>query len=397
MVLIPLAISASAYGSHSTGDFVLPPMVLIPPAIYESSGCASTYGSDSTGPVWYLGERVVRQHSRLEPVVPQDPPDTMMDDNLLISALHVDSSHGKPAEYGLFLDARGRDAYERFIEERLTPRVELVAENPSGSDEFIEPAPPAARHTQNSIPPGAGQIWVMERLSLVEAPQNPVKYSAKGFFSSKRIHVNKSQHEWILILVDRGVLVRWTVPWWGIRSMVHTRLSTFVRVASLTTLTFYFPSRYWESHSTLEVTPLARCDHKISAHYHVWMNATDTMSRGEARRAEQKDHAKSKRLDCDSIETLAAKSRAVSTKDRLGPKKVPVWNRLERLLPLRIDPNAAERRLGPKEMLGGDAKGKGKAVVEDRPKRRKWVRKPKGESSDAEKDGVKEQEEKRTE
>lgn len=70
----------------------------------------------------------MRQHSRLEPVVPQDPPDTMMDDNLLISALHVDSSHGKPAEYGLFLDARGRDAYERFIEERLTPRVELVAE-----------------------------------------------------------------------------------------------------------------------------------------------------------------------------------------------------------------------------------------------------------------------------
>lgn len=41
----------------------------------------------------------------------------------------------------------------------------------------------------------------MERLSHVEVPQNPAKYSAKGFFSRKRFHVNKSQHEWILILV----------------------------------------------------------------------------------------------------------------------------------------------------------------------------------------------------
>lgn len=125
------------------------------------------------------------------------------------------------------------------------------------------------------------------------------------------------------------------------------------------------------------MTPLARGDHKISTEYRVWMNATDTMSCAKARRAKQKDHARSKRLDCDSTETPAAKSRVVSAKDRLGPKKVPVWSRLERLPPLRIDSNVAERRLGPKEVLG-DAKGKGKAVVEDRPKRRKWVRKPKG-------------------
>ena len=84
---------------------------------------------------------------------------------------------------------------------------------------------------------------------------------------------------------------------------MHTRLSSYVRVASLTALTFYFPSRvmrqfgkvrlipavdtirpedklshsgnaiewekYWEMHSKLEVTPLARGDHNISAHYRV--------------------------------------------------------------------------------------------------------------------------------
>ena len=44
--------------------------------------------------------------------------------------------------------------------------------------------------------------------------------------------------------------------------------------------------KYWDSHSTLEVTPLSRGKHKISSHYCVWMNVADTMSHAKARRTE---------------------------------------------------------------------------------------------------------------
>ena len=87
----------------------------------------------------------------------------------------------------------------------------------------------------------------MERMSLVEPPRNLEKYSAKGFFSRKRVHTQKTSYEWFLILGDRETRVRWTLPWWGIKSMVHAQRASYVRVASLTKLTFYFPVRVMSS------------------------------------------------------------------------------------------------------------------------------------------------------
>lgn len=53
--------------------------------------------------------------------MPQDPPDTMKDEDLVVTMLYNDLSHGEVVEYHLLLDARGQDSYERFIKERLAP------------------------------------------------------------------------------------------------------------------------------------------------------------------------------------------------------------------------------------------------------------------------------------
>lgn len=80
-------------------------------------------------------------------------------------------------------------------------------------------------------------------MSLVDPPHNIAKYTSKGFFSRKRVYKQQSEHEWILIFADRQTPVHWTIPWWNIRSMVHTQRLTYVRIASLTLLPFYCPVR----------------------------------------------------------------------------------------------------------------------------------------------------------
>ena len=79
-------------------------------------------------PLWYLGERVVRQHSSDTFLVPRDPPDSMLDSVLLASALGQGRCYGGPgADYrGLFhMDkSYAADHLPRLAEPvRLIPRV----------------------------------------------------------------------------------------------------------------------------------------------------------------------------------------------------------------------------------------------------------------------------------
>ena len=252
----------------------------------------------------------------------------------------------------------------------------------------------------------------MERLNFIEPPVSVDRYNPKGFFSRRRVHGNLTQHEWILVLADRTTSIRWTVPWWDIKDMIDALRSTYVRVAGLNTLTFYFPVRvmrqygkrqqipdtdtvkpldkpmlsgnarswedYWQVRPRTEVISLSHVDAKISKHYLAWITASTAIGRAESRRAEWTSLGRRGRTT-EVSDLSASKSRAVTVKDRLGPKKVPVWERLERLPPLTIDSNVAERRVAQKPV----SYGKGKAVmVEEGSRKKKWTRKAKiGESS----------------
>src|SRR5918992_4413281 len=95
----------------------------------------------------------------------------------------------------------------------------------------------------------------MERLSLIEPPVHLERYNPKGFFSRKRLHGSLTQHEWSLILTDEKMLVRWSIPWWRIQKMVDTRKSSYVRIAGLNTLTFYFPVRLMRQYGKKQQIP----------------------------------------------------------------------------------------------------------------------------------------------
>ena len=58
--------------------------IVIPPSVDYAMTLTRTRQTfwSVTDPVWYLGERVVRQHSSDAFVVPMDPPLTMMNDDL---------------------------------------------------------------------------------------------------------------------------------------------------------------------------------------------------------------------------------------------------------------------------------------------------------------------------
>ena len=146
--------------------------------------------------------------------------------------------------------------------------------------------------------------------------------------------------------------------------MVFSDQSPYVRIAGLTSLTFYCPSRVmrqfgkrqvipdhdsvkpddkpmlggvakawgkdWEQRSRVTIAVLSDARERVSPHYLIWMTADTLIARAEARKAERRDHDLGKRQGVE-------KPTASSVKDRLGPKKVPVWDRIEKLPPWKID------------------------------------------------------------
>ena len=83
--------------------------------------CTRCFFWDWTRPIWYLGERVVRQHSSDYPLVPVDPPESMMGRDDLFTALRRVRRYGGPGIPWQTLVFRGGD-YEEFIS-RLAPPI----------------------------------------------------------------------------------------------------------------------------------------------------------------------------------------------------------------------------------------------------------------------------------
>ena len=103
-----------------------------------------------------------------------------------------------------------------------------------------------------------------------------------------------------------------------------------------------------------------------SKHYLVWMTVESASVRSEARRAERGGRTR------DMRSSSVARSSTSDVKDRLGPKRVPVWDRLEKLPSLQIDSDTTGKKKRHFEMVkedGKKAKGKGKMFETKRNKK----------------------------
>ena len=104
----------------------------------------------------------------------------------------------------------------------------------------------------------------------------------------------------------------------------------------------------------------------VSKHYLVWMTADSASVHVEVRKA--KRGGRVREVGSSSV----ARSSTSNVKDRLGPERVPVWNRLKKLPPLRIDADVTGKRKRHVETskktkrkgTRGDKKGKGKEPQE---------------------------------
>ena len=126
--------------------------------------------------------------------------------------------------------------------------------------------------------------------------------------------------------------------------------------------------RHWEKGPRTSATLLPEHLEMVSKHYLIWMTAESASVRSEARRAERGGRV------CDMRSSLVAGSSTSDVKDRLGPKRVPVWDRLEKLPPPRIDSDTTGKRkryVGIVNEDGKKVKGKEKVIETRRKKKRK--------------------------
>lgn len=101
--------------------------------------------------------------------------------------------------------------------------------------------------------------------------------------------------------------------------------------------------RHWASRPMRTVTPLKEEDALVSRHYLVWMRSDSSVRRSEARSAERAE------LGTLSACSTSRPPSTVSVRDRLGPRRAPVWDRLGRLPSVRLD--GGEKGKGPRRKV----------------------------------------------
>ena len=96
----------------------------------------------------------------------------------------------------------------------------------------------------------------MERLRLIEPPDNIERYTPNSLVRKKRRFPAKTPSQtWIDFFKSRDFTIQWVVPWWKIEKMIGTNDVPFCRIPSLSVLTFYFPSRVMRQYGREQTIP----------------------------------------------------------------------------------------------------------------------------------------------
>ncbi|XP_056699035.1 uncharacterized protein [Spinacia oleracea] len=87
----------------------------------------------------------------------------------------------------------------------------VVAETLLSADELKKDA--KSEHFKGS--PLLLQIWLMERLRLLEIPADPKHYRPIALGNRKCLHRGQDEAEWASFFTHGICSIKWVVPWWG--------------------------------------------------------------------------------------------------------------------------------------------------------------------------------------
>ncbi|XP_074296330.1 uncharacterized protein LOC141626375 [Silene latifolia] len=206
------------------------------------------------------------------------------------------------------------------------------------------------------------QVWLQERMRLVERPLDPKSYQPHSFAGRQRVVKGEQPLSYWREWMNSGFPIRWTISWWHIPAMTAPRSSTtYYRLPGLTHSSFIFPSRllrqfgrkqrvpsldtispgippmthsylrnwyqYWNARRFWTIQKVPDSTY-ISDHYKVWMTSHSIEERESARQAER-------RLQLDAIEVgegldltqTNSKTQDSSRGHKSGGSRSLVWKR----------------------------------------------------------------------
>ncbi|XP_056683057.1 uncharacterized protein [Spinacia oleracea] len=215
------------------------------------------------------------------------------------------------------------------------------------------------------------QVWLMERLWLLEAPADPKRYRPIALGNRKYLHQGQNEAEWASYFTHGICSIKWVVPWWGLTNMTGgSEALVYVSLLGLSRPIYIFPYRVMRQYGLRQTIPFfdtvppkvavfseARVQAwakyygglprwtvatdgfvGLSENYKLWMSSDDKVVRTKARNEEPSElliprgRAKYESRDaanpCDhGIKTVKAhpdrKRKEVPPRSSSRPKKVP--------------------------------------------------------------------------
>ncbi|XP_021742212.1 uncharacterized protein LOC110708390 [Chenopodium quinoa] len=164
------------------------------------------------------------------------------------------------------------------------------------------------------------QIWMQERMKLIEQPLELSSYRPKGLTQRRILQQRNSFEEWRSYMSHGGLSIRWVIPWWFLKSMLGVQENVaFIWLFGIRNTTYVFSWRIMRQYGMRQIIPtmdtvpqpplevrvgsisawyeyMVKLPHwvitidrnplVISKHYVAWMIATTSEERLTARRAE---------------------------------------------------------------------------------------------------------------
>ena len=102
------------------------------------------------------------------------------------------------------------------------------------------------------------QIWLAERLRLLEAPADPKHYRPIALGNRKYLHQGQDEAEWTSFFTYGICSIKWVVPWWGLTTMTGgSDVSVYVSLLGLSRPIYIFPYRVMRQYGLRQTIPFS--------------------------------------------------------------------------------------------------------------------------------------------
>ncbi|XP_021769733.1 protein MAINTENANCE OF MERISTEMS-like [Chenopodium quinoa] len=99
-------------------------------------------------------------------------------------------------------------------------------------------------------------IWLMERLRIVDQPQNLEANGVRLFPGRRILYKHKNEEEWMTFFYHGVPNIRSVIPWWNISTMVENSSNcSYIRLLGLSSTTYIFPCRVMRQYGMKQLIP----------------------------------------------------------------------------------------------------------------------------------------------